>query len=99
MQYRDKLDKLEARFEELNQQMADPAIISDGDQYRKITKARSAIEEIVNKYRDFKRADGELNQAKGMLEDTDPDMRDLARLEVDRLRSGPVRGRDDPLRD
>jgi peptide chain release factor 1 len=85
MQYRDKLAKLEARFDELTEQMADPAVISDGDQYRKISKARSALEEIVAKFRAFKRAESDLTQGKAMLEDSDPDMRDLARLEVDRL--------------
>ena len=41
-----KLDQLEKRFDELTQQMADPAIISDADQYRKITKAQSELSEI-----------------------------------------------------
>src|SRR5580658_10603502 len=85
MKYREKLDKLEIRFEEMTAQMADPAVISDGDQYRKVSKARSDLEEIVSKYRQFKQADGELGQANAMLEDSDPDMRDMARLEVDRL--------------
>jgi peptide chain release factor 1 len=85
MQYRDKLDKLEVRFQEITAQMADPAVISDGDQYRKVSKARADLEEIVTKYQEFKRADGELGQARAMLDDPDPDMRDMARLEVDRL--------------
>ena len=37
-----KLDQLEKRFDELTQQMADPAIISDADQYRKVAKAARA---------------------------------------------------------
>ena len=41
MQFVQKLDQLEKRFEELNQQMADPAVISDGDQYRKVSKEQS----------------------------------------------------------
>ena len=85
MKYREKLDKLETRFEEITAQMADPDVISDGDQYRKVSKARSDLEEIVTKYRAFKRADGDLQQANAMLEDSDPDMRDMARLEVERL--------------
>ena len=39
MQYTNKLDQLEKHFEELTAQMADPAVISDGEQYRKISKA------------------------------------------------------------
>ena len=85
MQYRDKLDQLESRFEELTAQMADPAIISDGDNYRKISKARSGLEDVVAKYREYKRATDEFQQANGMLEEADPDLREMARLEVERL--------------
>jgi peptide chain release factor 1 len=85
MQYQDKLDKLETRFEELSEQMADPAVISDGDQYRKVSKARSDLEDIVVKYREYKQAFSEWSQAKAMLEDSDPDMREMARLEIERV--------------
>jgi peptide chain release factor 1 len=85
MKYREKLDKIETHFEELTVQMADPAIISDGEQYRKVSKERSDLEEMVTKYREYKRADSELTEARTMLDDSDPDMRDMARLEVDRL--------------
>ena len=49
MKYRDKLDQMEARYAELTAQMADPAIISDGEQYRKVAKAHSDMTEIVTK--------------------------------------------------
>ena len=39
MQYQEKLDGIEARFEELTRQMADPELISDNDRYRKVAKA------------------------------------------------------------
>ena len=53
-----KLDQLEKRFDELTQQMADPAIISDSDQYRKVTKAQSELSDIVAKYREWKKVEG-----------------------------------------
>ncbi len=55
MQYTDKLDDLEARFEELTRQMADPDVISDSERYRKVTKAQSELGEIVAKYREWKK--------------------------------------------
>ena len=48
MQYTNKLDQLEKHFEELTAQMADPAVISDGEQYRKISKAHSDLSEVVD---------------------------------------------------
>ena len=54
MQYRQKLDDLERRFEALTEQMADSAIIADAAQYRKISKAQSELTEVVAKYREWK---------------------------------------------
>ena len=52
-QYREKLDQIEKHFQEMTDQMADPAIISDGDQYRKISKAHKDLSEIVEIYREY----------------------------------------------
>jgi peptide chain release factor 1 len=85
MQYSKKLDQIEARFEELTAQMADPHIISDGEQYRKISKAHSDLSEIVNKYRDYKQRASQFEQARAMLTESDPDLQELARLEIEHL--------------
>src|SRR5215469_341652 len=85
MEYAKKLDQIELRFDELTAQMADPAIIADGDQYRKISKTHSDLSEIVSKYKQYKQEAGQLEQARAMLGDSDPDLRELAQLEVERL--------------
>ena len=85
MVYTSKLDQLEKHFEELTAQMADPAVIGDGEQYRKISKAHSDLSEVITKYRDYREASDQLAQAKAMLDESDPDMRELATLEVERL--------------
>jgi peptide chain release factor 1 len=85
MQFSQKLDQLEKRFDELNAQMADPAVISDAAEYRKVTKAHSEISEIVGKYREWKRVEDALSQARPMLEDRDPDLKAMAQEEVTRL--------------
>src|SRR5579863_7914696 len=85
MQYTNKLDKLEKHFEELTAQMADPAVIADGEQYRKVSKAHSDLSEVVAKYRDYREAANQLAQARAMLDESDPDMRELATLEIERL--------------
>ena len=85
MQYSKKLDQIEKHFEELTAQMADHAVISDGEQYRKVSKAHSDLSEIVTKYRDYKQGAGQLEQAKAMLLESDPDMQELARLEIEHL--------------
>ena len=85
MQFVQKLDQLEKRFDELTNQMADPAVIGDAEQYRKVTKARSDLSEIAGKYREWKKVDDGLSQARQMLEEQDPDLRAMAEQEVAQL--------------
>jgi peptide chain release factor 1 len=85
MQYREQLDDAERRFQELTAQMADHSVISDPDLYRKTTKAQSELSDLVGKYREWKKADHELSDARTMLQETDPDLRAMAEAEVTRL--------------
>jgi peptide chain release factor 1 len=91
MQFSQRLDDIEARFEGLTRQMADPAVISDSDTYRKTAKARSELEETVNKYRDYKQAKHNYDEGHQMLQDPDPDLRQMATDEVNRLGPDLVR--------
>src|SRR3981189_325807 len=85
MQFEQRLAETEKRFEGLTQQLSDPILINDGDAYRKAAKARSDIEEVVSKYRDWKQYSDELAQANGMLAEADADLRAMAEDEVARL--------------
>jgi peptide chain release factor 1 len=82
MQFRQKLDELEKRFEALTARMADPAVIADAAEYRKVTKAHSELSEVVAKFRDWKRTENALAQARTMLDEPDPDLRAMAQDEV-----------------
>jgi len=85
MQFRQRLEELEKRFEGLNAQMADPALISDADQYRKVTKAHSELSDVVAKFREWKKAEDGLRQARGMMDDHDPDLKAMAQEEIAQL--------------
>src|SRR5712671_118435 len=85
MQFVGRLDQIEVRFEELTRQLADPAVISDGEQYRKAAKAHSELADVVAKYREWKEASSQLDQARAMTADSDPEMREMANAEVVRL--------------
>jgi peptide chain release factor 1 len=80
MQFLSRLDQSEKRFEELTAQLADPAVISDGDQYRKVAKAHSDLSEIITIYRAWKKASGDLEQARAMA--ADPEMQEMAAEEI-----------------
>ena len=85
MQFVGKLEHLEKRFDELTAQMADPAVIGDGEQYRKVTKAHSDLSEVVAKFREWKKVQDGLSQARPMLLDRDSDLRAMAEEEVAQL--------------
>src|SRR5580658_8257538 len=85
MQFQHRLDDLERRFEDLTAQMADPALINDPAQYRKVAKAQRDVQEVVNKYREWKTADRNLKEARAMMEEPDPEMRAMAQDEILKL--------------
>jgi peptide chain release factor 1 len=76
---------MEARFEELTRQMADPAVINDADLYRKTAKAQSDLSETVHKYREWKTVRDNLDQAGQMRADPDLDIRAMAQEEIEQL--------------
>ena len=85
MQFSEKLDQIERRFEQLTAQLADPIVINDGDAYRKAAKAHSDLAEVVSKYREWKKASSELGESRAMAADKDPEIRTMAADEVLRL--------------
>ncbi len=87
-QAQNKLDALEARFEQLGAQMLDPNITSDIKQYHQVNKAWSDLEPLVTIYREYRRALQQIEESEELLNDSE--MRDLAEGELQKLR---------PLRD
>src|SRR5499427_6449879 len=85
MQYANRLAGMEARFEELTRQMADPAVINDADLYRKTAKAQSDLSETVHKYREWKAVRDNLDQARQMRADADLEIRAMAEEEIEQL--------------
>ncbi len=91
MQFSQRLDDMEARFDAVTRQMADPAVIADGEAYRKIAKTRSELEDVVAKYRDYKQTKRNYDEARSMVEDPDPELRQMANDEIARLEPELVR--------
>jgi peptide chain release factor 1 len=95
MQFSQRLDDMEARFDAVTRQMADPAVIADGEAYRKIAKTRSELEEVVGRYQDYKQAKRNYDEARSMVDDPDPELRQMANDEIARLEPELVRIEED----
>jgi peptide chain release factor 1 len=82
----ERLDQIEARYDELTQALASPEVIGDSAKYQKTAKAHSEISEIVDKYREYKDLVKGIAESKAMLADEkDPEMRAYAQEELDKL--------------
>ena len=75
----EKLELVEKRYEELNSQISDPEIIANTNEWRKLVKEHSSMEDVVLKYREYKETQNNMKEAKEMLED--PEMKELAEEE------------------
>ncbi|HAS48403.1 peptide chain release factor 1 [Gammaproteobacteria bacterium] len=75
---RNKLDNLKDRFDELEALLSDAEIISDQNRFRDLSKEYAEIEELVKSYDHFVQVTEDLDQAKEMQKDADPDIREMA---------------------
>jgi len=84
----ERLDVVEARYEELARLMADPAVAQDYERVAEYAKERADLEEVVGVYRDYKGAAEELAETQTLLtDDADPELRELAEAEVTKLQA------------
>jgi peptide chain release factor 1 len=84
----ERLDQIEARYEELTQALASPEITGDSARYQKTAKAHSEISPIVEKYREYKDLTRGIAESRAMLaEEKDPEMRAYAQEELDKLQA------------
>jgi peptide chain release factor 1 len=84
----ERLDQIEARYDELTQALASPEIVTDSAKYQKTAKAHSEIAPVVEKYREYKDLTRGIVESRGVLvEEKDPDMRAYAQEELDKLQS------------
>jgi peptide chain release factor 1 len=71
MQFQHRLEDLERRYEDLTAQMADPVLINDPAQYRKVAKSQRDMQEVVAKYREWKAVNHHLEEARSMQSDSE----------------------------
>ena len=81
----DKLNSVEANYEELTALLQTPSVQSDSNEYRKHAKALAEIEPLVEKYREYRTVLKEIEENEELAKGEDADMRELAREELKSL--------------
>src|SRR6266568_4885044 len=94
----ERLDQIEARYEDLTNALASPDIVNDSARYQKTAKAHSEVAPIVEKYREYKDLTKGIAESKAVLADEkDPEMRAYAQDELTQL-EGRVKAAEEELK-
>lgn len=89
----EKLAQIEENFEDLNQQLSSPDVTSDIQAYTKLMKQHRALGEIVEKYREVRKLQEDLDGAREIVDATqDNEMRELAEIEISELEEAVEKG-------
>ena len=75
----EKLEAVEKRYEELTKMISDPEVISNQAEWQKLMKEHASIEDVVLKFREYKKVKEAMNEAKEMMEDKE--LKELAEAE------------------
>jgi len=82
----EKLENIVQKYEELEQMLGDPEVISDPGVFQKHAKAHAELEEIVSAYREYKKVKRELEEARALLdEEQDREFREMVEHEIRQL--------------
>ena len=82
-----KLEETKKRYEFLTDEIVKPEVIANQNEWKKLVKERADIEEIVNKYAEYKEAEKNFEDCKAMMSDDDADIRELAKEEYDSFKT------------
>jgi len=81
----DKLSAAESRYEEIAKKLYDPDVVNDQNLFRDLMKENKNLEPIVEKYREYKKAKNDIEEAKAMLDEggLDKDFKEMLESEID----------------
>ena len=79
----ERLGELEREFDDVEARLADPDLIADQPRYQQVAKRYRELEPLVERSRELRRRQDDLDTAREMLRDASGDDRDILRAEVD----------------
>lgn len=81
-----KLDKVEARYNEITQMLADPDVIADNKQFRELSKEHNELTEVVEAYKPLKQIHNQIREDEEILAGEDEELQELVQDELSDLR-------------
>ncbi len=83
----DKLEKLSRRYRKLEEELSKPEVVQDLKKYKELSREHKELSELYETYEEYRKLQKELKEAKELLKSSDPEMRELAEEEVEKLQS------------
>ena len=80
-----KLQELERRFGELEEQLADPSLVKDQKRFQQVAKEHAELAPVIKAYHEYLRIEKELGENRELLRDKDPEIAALAKAEIETL--------------
>lgn len=77
-----KLDNLLDRYEEIAALLSDPEVIGNQDQFRKLSKEYAELEPVVQAYQEYRQVIENMEEARAMIAEDDPEMTEMAEEEL-----------------
>ena len=81
----DKLEAIQDRYYYLEEQLSDPTVLADMKRYKKVGKEYKDLKPIMEAFKAYKELDGNVKTAQDMLKEDDPEMKEMAQMELDDL--------------
>ena len=80
-----KLEGLEKKYMELEQQLSQPGIYNDQEQFKKLSKAHADLKDVVDLFRQYRSAKEQIEENKQLLHEDDSEIKALAQEEIKNL--------------
>ncbi|MEE9438172.1 MAG: peptide chain release factor 1 [Saprospiraceae bacterium] len=90
-----KLNAIKERYHYLLERMSDPEVSSKPKEFAKVSKEYKSLEEIVKKSDEYINIIGNIETAKVMSKDSDPEMKEMAKMELEELNPLKIKLEDD----
>jgi peptide chain release factor 1 len=81
-----RLKEVEARYQELEQLLSDPAIVGKPGVYQKYAKEHSNLSELVDAFREYEKTSRRIDEDQTLLQENDEELKELAREELPLLK-------------
>ena len=81
----ERLETIARRYEELNEILMDPSIANDVQKMTEASKEQASLENAYQLYQEYKKVLDGIEEAKELLKESDPEIKEMAELELSEL--------------